>query len=1090
MSAPMVELDSLVSAVRRPPAICIGAGATVLPGAYAEARASAIASLASRFSEQPVEPFEQLMDRLLIEKPEVADFLRQHYIFELRKLRAPLDLNHLAQSAWSACISLTEDMLFETSLRNHLDSRPQSTAMTVVDALSQFIPPRSIPVYKMLGNMEASTLEARLAISASEQLQREQAWPQLIRTASDFCRDAPLLFVGAKADVSNTRKILSLLAAQAKPSFSKLFFLKHESPLEDPTVRALCARFDVQLVDASIRDVAEAVRASKSAMPVSIGQAAVSVTGNLKSALAKISNFVAVVPAEKPADTTHAASHMPQLVDALFRPVALDWQPFQYELDMRRTLTDRLLESVVSPGSPVNVRSVVVRGDAATGKTTLLKRVAVEAAQNGVLTLWCRRTLLGNWARSFREFCREVSSIPEANRRDLRVVVICDDPWQLRMDAAELMRSLEPCPCSVTTVFAVRNSDYFSNGPSDTSLGIRPNDDFELGFDLDEAERRGLSELLVRLSIAPTPADADRQIGQVRSSHASDILCNLWYLVPETKFQLSESLRDEYCRLGGSRERVGAIASSVSDSAVARRAYEFVTVTSSLGIGLPIEVLVRALGIQYDEWLAMSEDGRPLWGLLYDAKDADEQTVVFWTRNEIVNRVLLELVNGGIATHAGEVRVLRELLAACSVGSMVYREFVVDVLVRARSKLESRLAFDQGMDLYEVARNSLPHADRVIEHHKGIWIQKKGGASRLSDAYNQLNLALDASVYPGSERDARREHIHTSMAATIVEMVRSGGMDSEKALEAIQDHARQASNSSFFNPHSAHVVAGLFFELAKRYANDKVPSAAISLSEALSEIDRALQYIGTSSRSRSHYDKDLSMLIDLQRKILQLVPEGENLGKWALEIFRKSGQQVGFEAAARRLMDDAVLSGKGSDFNTARLYLDGVREEVARSGQEISPEMHAILADLEVRWRINRVAGAVKWQELLIHLDAVLATHRYKDDPLRHFYRAVTLFQLGRFTDANAIFAQLRRQTLSAMLPAEVRCAYRGTEGSPKRFQGTVEHKHGQYYLFVQELGVSVLSQRPERSGSGVTIHGYVVFSLNGPLAVYFRPDH
>lgn len=1092
MNVQTVELQSIISTNRRAPALCIGSGATVVAGAYADAASSAVSKFQSQtsLSIDGLQSLSELVDRLFLEDPEAALALKQLYTVELRRLVGPLDLSYLAQPVWSACISLCQDMLFEAAFRNYLDARPQSTALTVVDAPAQLIPPRSIPVYKLLGNMESSDPDSTLAVSASELLRREQIWLPLMRTAADFCRDAPLFFVGTHVDLDLTRKLLSLLATQAKPSFLKIYFLKQDSPLADPTIRALCASFDVRLVDASIRELAEAIKRIGQAGAAPAALMPAGIAADVKSALSKVASVVSVVPPDKPSDETHAASHMPQLVDALFRPVAIDWQPFQYELDLRRTITDPLVGAILTPRTSEKTTSIVLRGDAATGKTTLLKRAAVETAQAGVIALWCRRSIFGNWARSFREFSREVVNMPEANRKDLRIAIFCDDPWQIRIDAAELMRCFESCPCPVSVIFAVRNSDYFSGSHGETSLGIRPDEEFDLGFLLDDEEQAGLCKLLVRLNIAPSMVDAERQVKEVRSSNVGDILCSLWYLVPETKFQLSESLRDEYCRLGGTRERIGAIASSVAGSSVARRAYEFVTVTSSLDIGLPIEVLVRALGIQYDEWLDMSENGRPLWGLLYDAEDVESQTIVFWTRNEIVNRVLLDLVNGGISTHSGEVRVLRELLEACSVGSMVYREFAVDVLVRARSKLETRLTFEQGMGLYETAQKALPHADRVIEHHKGIWMQKQGGPARLSEAYGQLTNALEAPVYPGSERDARREHIHTSMAATILDMVRAESMKPEVALEAIQDHARQASNPGFFNPHLAHVVAGLFFELAKRATNDRTPAAAISVSEALSEIDRAMQYIGTSPRARSHYEKDLSMLGDLQRKILQLVPEDDNLKDWALGIFRRSGQQVGFEAAARRIIDDAVISGKGSDFNQVRIYLDEVRGVIAQAGKEISPEMHAVFADLEIHWRIDRVAGAVKWRELLGHLEAVLSVHRYRDEPLRQFYRAVALFQSGSYTDANAIFAQLRRQALSSMLPAEPRCAYRGSEGSPRRFQGTLEHKHGQYYLFIQELGVSVLSQQPDRGGHGTTTHAYVVFSLNGPLAVYFRPDH
>lgn len=1093
MNTSFVDLNALFSGSSKSPALCIGSGATVLPGVYMQTREKALSELfriSPTLAAKEIHGFDSMMDWLVLEAPETAEVLRGLYVDELRKQQPSLDIKNLAEASWSACVSISEDMVFETSVRNYFDRKPQSLSLTIVDSPNQPIPARTVPVYKLLGNMESKGVEARLALSTSERLIREQAWANLLRTAADFCRDAPLLFVGVHTNLELTRRLMSLLASQPRPSFSKIYFLKQDSPLADPTVSALSKAFDVRLVDATVRDVCEAVKTPRGVA----AKLAVVPTGavpSVKVAISKLSGLVSVVPADSPADINHAKTHMPQLVDALFRPASIDWQPYQYGLDLRRELTGPLVEAIRNQGLTQGASSIVIRGDAATGKTTLMKRVAIEVAQAGTLTLWCRRSLLGSWSRAFREFCREVAAIPEASRKNLKIAVFCDDPWQVRIDAAELLRCFESCPCPVAVIFAVRNSDFYSSPFGESPLGIKPREEHELSFELTVAELGFLEKLLVRLGAAASDQDAKKLVGDVRSQNVRDILCSLWYLVPETRFQLSESLRDEYCRLGESNWAVGRIASSASENMVARRAYEFVTVTTSLGLGLPIEVLVRSLGIQYDEWLAMSENGRPLWGLLYDDKDADDRTIVFWTRNEIVTRVLLDLVNGGIPTHVGEMRILRELLASCGVGSIVYREFVVDVLVRARAKLELRLSYEQGMELFDTAIAALPYSDRAIEHHKGIWIQNKGDSSLLPSAYAQLSRALDAPTYPGSEREARREHIHTSLAATVLDMVKEGRMAIDEAIGLIQDHARQASNPSFFNPHSAHVVASLFFELAKRATAGQESVAAIAISDALSEIDRAAQYIGTSARSRAHYDKDVLMLGDLQRRVIQLVPDGEELRRWAAEIFAKTGQQVGFEAASRRLVDDAVNSDKGTAFNLARLYLDEVEQVLLAAGKVATPELRCVRADLEIQWRLQRVAGAIKWQQLLDDLEVVLGAPRFKDDPIRHFYRAVCLFQIGRYGDANAIFSTLRRQALNAMLPAEARCAYRGSEGMARRFQGVLEQRHGNYYLFIQELGVSVLSRRPERDGGpGATIHGYVVFSLNGPLAVYYRPEH
>lgn len=230
----------------------------------------------------------------------------------------------------------------------------------------------------------------------------------------------------------------------------------------------------------------------------------------------------------------------------------------------------------------------------------------------------------------------------------------------------------------------------------------------------------------------------------------------------------------------------------------------------------------------------MTIDGRPFGGLLYDEHDDENHTVVYRTRNEIVTKVLLDLVNGGVG-HAGSC-VLKELLRSCDSGTSIYRNFVLDILVRNRTKLGRILGYEQGLELFDIARETLPHEDRLIEHHKGIWIDDVGRDNQR--AYAQLEKALQTEIYPSSDRDAPQEHIYTSMASTVVKMVKSGEQDRSTGFDLIREHLRRATSPSFFNAHTAHVSANILFELSQQ--NGKALTDLVGLtaiSDALQEIE-------------------------------------------------------------------------------------------------------------------------------------------------------------------------------------------------------------------------------------------------------------
>ena len=1093
---PEISLQEAIDSLSRRPGLVIGPGATSLPGILSKIFLDAFRPYGqSEIFKEIVNDsnYRAALDVLAENVPEDFISVKRTIRDGLLKLTASLDLPHLAKAGWSACISLSEDVLFESALSNFLDGKPSSVASTIIDHIAVNPPERTIPIYKLLGNINSVDDDRMLAITESDLLLRQQDWAELLRSFPDYLREAPLFFIGTEAVIPLVRALMSTLLAMPRPGVSRFLFLKDDKTLDDPTIKALCAKRSVSIIDASLRDFCAAIANLKPARPsLALLSTQPTKPDDIRKFISSYENLFSLVPVEK-LDKSLVALHMPKLIDGLFRPAAIDWRPFLAGIDLRRTCTDDIKQKVeMLLGNPIAapLHSLIVHGEAGIGKSLLLKRVAVELAETGATILWCKRATAGGYIRAYKDFAKALSeALKEKPQNDFRLVIVCDDPWTLRLDAGDILSCFDRFHGKVAFLFAVRNSDYFSNENSIAVNGVSRTIEYEIPFALDDEELHGIGEMLQRIGAVKDAAGADAELAKLSKRDAKDILCSLWSLVPETRSQLTESLRDEYCRLGNVKESIAGIAGDLSKaSAIAHKAYEFVTVTSNFDIGLPIEVLVRALRVDYSEWLDMMVGGRPLWGLLYDEKELEDSTVLFRTRNRIITNVLLDLVNGGVG-HAGEIRVLKQLLRSCDVGSAVYRSFVLDILVRARGKLEKILTYDEGLELFEIARNTLPHADRVIEHHRGIWMQDKG--HDYKNAYAQFENALLCDLYPGAERNAPQEHIHTSMAATVVQMVKQGLQDKASGLDLVRSHLRQATSSTFFNSHTAHVSANLLFELAMQGNAFGEDINLSSLGEALQEIERAFQSIGAHVRGYSNHEKSLGMLLNLQRKILSAIPDIEKLKKLALRKFDESGNQIGFEVAARRMLIEANESGKGKDYNELNKYLVDLTDLIDSKGRELSLELLAVRVDLIIRWKIQRY-GTVDWNAFKMDLDLLLKNVQYRDNVMKIFYHSVALFQCGHLTDANASFAGLRRLTAPSytLSPREIRCYYINQNGDPKRFQCEIEKEHLLWYVKIPELNLTVPARAPGAvGGKGATVHAFIGFALNGPLAVFVRPN-
>jgi hypothetical protein len=1088
----IVSLEETLGSLQRRPALLIGPDATRAKGELAAALV-----VAMKIGGIQMEPagildadYRSRIDAIGSAYGQKAATVEEEFRSGIRTMKPSLDISHLAKAGWSACISLSEDVLFETALRNYLDSIAGTRTLTVIDQIGMEPPPRTIPVYKLLGNVLSNEDDNRLVLSEAELLLRQQQWAAMLRSFPDFVMEAPLFVIGVTGCISLTRQVLGTLAAMPKPRPTKLYWLSGEGALSDSTIEALCKNFDTRIVDGSLRDLCAQLAVLKPLLVKPSKAAASAKLSGIQSLSQKHSGIVSFVPSEL-TTTAAAAIDMPSLLDGLFRPAAVNWLPFQHKLDVRRSSTTKLLDaftSLLDQANPADARYFILRGEAGVGKTTLLKRLAIELAQQGVLTIWCMRTASGSWLRAFKTLASDLADWIKEQKVAQRIAIICDDPWGLRIDPSDLVSCFDRSPAQLLFVFSARNSEFASLGNSGSIGAVIANDEYEVPYLLDDHELSQLGTMLVNIGAAKDDEAAKRELARIPSRNAHDILCSLWYLVPETRSQLAESLRDEYCRLGAVKDVVGALAETASScsGAIAHSAYEFVTVTSGLNVGLPMEVLVHALEVNYGEWVETVGRGRPLWGLLYDVDDERGETVLYFTRNEIVTRVLLELVNGGVG-HSGEFRVLRKLIAACSPGSLVYRNFALEILVAGRKRLAEVLSFEQGMELYEIARQVLPHEDRLLEHHMGIWMEDVGHQDE--EAYRQFERALLTEVYPGAERDAPKEHIHTSMAAALIKLIRAGKQDSDKGAAQVREHLRQASNPRFFNSHTSHVSASLLFDLAKMHPSGKRSKEAfLSVVEALEEIEKTRQIVGGRNRYFLKERKNLEMMLDLEKRILAWIPEDGDLRAIAETMFRDKGNQVGMEICARRLLAEATQTSKGRDFNKVNDYLNDCITLI--ENQELLPtnDLLIVRIDLYIRWLIQKFA-AVPWKEFREDLEDVVQDPRYRDDVIKNFYLAVAHFHMGDITEANALFAALRRWQPTAFGAREVRCFYLNDNGDARRFQGTFRKEYDNWYFEVPELNVSVLSRGAPSQGAGAIAHAYLGFSLNGPSAIQNRPE-
>lgn len=1081
----MITLDEALHSLRGRPGLVYGQIATSFHNSL-----SLIIDSAKEKCFSDAEDFDETnvaskLDELRQSDPVTAKEFENCFLEGLNRLEPNNDLPFLIKAGWCLCISLTRDMIFESAIQNHQDSIPNSNTVTVIDHNAIRPESRTIPIYKLLGNINSNESSRRLTLSASDYLIRKNMWRQILGTCTDYLQGNPLLFFGTDNSLEMVRDLLSNLSTMLPPAPNSLMFLKDDPVLKDPVILSLCSSFsNIKVVDASIREFSNGLRELK---PKQHSLNLIAATESHEKSFSAFKSIISIVPSEEISEKAFL-THRNELVDSLFKPNTIDWDPYLCNLDLIRDATHEILNAVeesFNTGGTDIQSNILVRGDAGVGKTTTLKRTAVELSKESYTVLWCRRAPMGNWLRIYKQLSDAISEYSNEHEGS-KFVLLVDDPWSLRIDPSELVLCFEQCTAKITFLFSLRNTEYFNQGGFSYSLPFKLHHEIEIESTLTEEEFQNITKLLVRIGAVQNDQEGESLVNKIPTKNSDDILCSLWYLIPETRSKLAESLTDEYHRLGSANNSIAAFAQSAHQISgeSAQHAYEYVAVTSKFQIGLPMEVLVRALAISYEDFIEIAVDGKPLWGLLYDEEDPENRTVLYRTRNEIVTKVLLELVNGGVG-RAGEFRALKTLLASCGEGSQIYRTFALEILVRSSKEIEKSFSYEQGIELFEAAEQAMPHEDRLLAHHKGIWMHRVG--REFQKAYKQFEKALESQQYPGSEREAHMEHIHTSMAASVVGLVKSGEQSASQGLQLVQDHIQQATNPKIFNAHTGHVSANLFFEMALQQNSLDMSGVGVSsFSKALNEVEKTLQSLGPIGMNTSRSEKSIEMLKELQEKIIESIPEDDELEEFAYESFDEKRNQVGFELLLRKKFSNAQIVDKGKAYNSVRESIEQVLAHISKTVEKPSVEIFSIRADLVIRWKLQRQRGAIDWEQFRDDLQLILENAIYRDDPIRTFYYAVALFHLGQIEQSNAEFANLRRMQAIGLTPKAIRFYAVGAEGTPKRFQCSISRSHGRSYAEIMELNqdIPVLGSNRE-----IVNHTYIGFCLNGPLAIYDRPD-
>ena len=176
-----IRADELGTYLRGKMGLVVGPGVTINPGIMAELSSH----LASEFGVERRESFLETGERCLegsVPEDGLRDRIRQFFAAQ----KAAPGLAQLAKARWSAVLSFALDTFLEDKLQREAERRFPRHPITVLDHGRQPAPPRSTPVFKLLGRTDRDTFAYTNAHYA---MRRASWWRSAVRDYADLQDD-------------------------------------------------------------------------------------------------------------------------------------------------------------------------------------------------------------------------------------------------------------------------------------------------------------------------------------------------------------------------------------------------------------------------------------------------------------------------------------------------------------------------------------------------------------------------------------------------------------------------------------------------------------------------------------------------------------------------------------------------------------------------------------------------------------------------------------------------------------------------------------------------------------------------------------
>jgi len=959
---------------------------------------------------------------------EVQDFIANQF----RELR-PADYHLLIPTfRWRGIATTNYDRVVETAY-----SICSGRVQTIVPFLSnmdrvdeKLRSPSSVALLKLHGCItHTHDLRLPLILTIDQYATYRDERTRLFQMLEEWGSENTIIFVGHKLQDVNLRGII-LDLSQRIPSRPRYFLVR---PNVNDVERDFWSKKNISVLDGTFDDLLRA-------LDTAIAKAMRPLAAKLEADHPIRLHFV-VKDKPSPAlleflanDFEYVHEGVPIVKDdpsRFYSGFGLDWYPILMNLDVRRGLTDKLLEDIIlrpEEDRPSQVELYVVKAEAGAGKSVLLRRLAWEAANSaGVICLRSRGTTPPS-LEALRELSEAVGD---------RIFLFIDNAADYLMVIRELIEFARLRKLRLTLITAERVNEW---NVRCESLEDYLTDQYQLYY-LSRSEIETLVKLLAKYdALGPNLADKsfEGRVAEFEKRAGRQLLVALHEATHGRPFE--EILLDEY------------------ESIIppeAQRLYLSICVLNRLKMPVRAGLISRVHGIPFEEF--RERLFKPLEHVIHVVQLPWGDFAYRARHSEIAQIVFEQVLTDSTERFNEYIRIVRALNPVYSVDYEALRG-----MLRAKGIHELFPSYEDAKVIYDSAKEILGDDAYLLQQRANYERIRPSGnlpfAQTLLDKARQLEPSDSTIVH------------------TLAEVLRARAESADKKLERAR--LRNEAQALLRSITSAAPAARYASVTQLKLCIDRVRDLLTEESSTDRDIDEAVRGAERAfENARQRYPGD-RFILTAESEFAKLLEDHERSFQ-ALKRARSSNPRDPFIAS--RLA--AILVSRG-DLDTARACVEEALEsnrgdkrlnfqyaELLRLKGDIPPE------DIEYYYR----RAFTKWD------------HNYESQ-FWYARFAFESKDSAKVRESKEVFRHLREIPMSYEDRIRVQDAVGGLS-HPRQFSGTiirVEATHG--FVSIDGRGDWVFFHETDvaegvwdRLSSGVRVIFAIGFSLRGPKALNLR---